>query len=65
VLLTPVLFPQSIAVGDEEFIQRVKEQTRYRRCLETTEEAEGIWVVREAVRTYGRREGQAKAGGRA
>lgn len=44
---------ESIAVGDREFIQRVKEQTRHRRRLDTTEATAGVWVVREASRSYG------------
>jgi len=44
---------ESIAVGDKKFIQRVKEQTRHRRRLETTEAAAAVWAVREASRSYG------------
>jgi len=32
---------------DEEFIHRVKEQTALRAVLNTSQAAEGVWVVRE------------------
>ena len=44
---------ESIAVGDEAFIERVKGQTLYRRHLETSQAVDGLWVVREAVEAYG------------
>ncbi len=46
---------KSIAVGDKEFVERVKAQTRYRRRLDTSEAADGVWVVRETLTTYGGR----------
>jgi putative transposase len=43
---------ESIAVGNEEFVGRIKEQTRYRRRLDTSEAASGVWVVRESAEIY-------------
>jgi len=43
---------ESIAVGSEEFIQRVKAQTRYRRRLDTSQAVDGVWVIREVAPSY-------------
>ena len=55
---------ESIAVGDEEFIERVKAQTLSRRRLHSGQAADGVWVVREGTPSYGRSEGQAISLGR-
>ncbi len=44
---------ESIAVGDQEFIERVKVQTLYRRRLETSQPVKGVWAVHEAAPGYG------------
>jgi putative transposase len=44
---------ESIAVGNKEFIRKVKEQTLRRRRLDVSEAANGVWVVREAPVGYG------------
>jgi hypothetical protein len=41
---------ESIAVGEEEFVQKVKEQTRHRRRLEATKSAAGALTRRARCR---------------
>jgi putative transposase len=44
---------ESIAVGDEQFVRTVKDQTLHRRRLDTRQETPGVWVVRDAPCGYG------------
>lgn len=52
---------ESIAVGDADFIERVKALTFYRRRLETSQPADGLWVVREAAEGYANNRGEPTA----
>jgi len=45
---------ESIAVGDADFIERVKTQTLYRRQLKTSQVGPNLWAVHEAAVVYDR-----------
>jgi len=46
---------ESIAVGSEDFIPRVKAQTLYRRRLDISQAVDGVWVIREVAPAPGAR----------